>query len=148
MEPGCGVGSPRASGHVPPLLGPQLVGLSTSEFIEAPTLHFRIEHSQGATAAVNLVVMGEIGEASEDAEQLVIPRAAHDLDIGGAALRAERAEPGQLVAALGHRGYRVALSARVKCSAWLAGLSRILAEPDAHTLAGLGGRIERSEERR
>jgi hypothetical protein len=48
--------------------------------------------------------MGEIGEALDDAEQFLVPGSAQDLYITGAALRAERAEPGDLVAAL--RGWR------------------------------------------
>ena len=64
-----------------------------------PNFYLRIEHFQG-----HLVVMGEIGEALEDAEQFLVPGSAQDLHITGAALRAERAEPGDLVAAL--RGWR------------------------------------------
>src|SRR5205814_1539056 len=65
-----------------------------------PMLHIKIEHFQGSAAGVDLVVMGEIGEALENAEHLLVPRAASDLHIAGAALRTERPEPGELVAAL------------------------------------------------
>jgi hypothetical protein len=49
--------------------------------------------------------MGEIGEAFEDAEQLFVPGAPSDLDVAGAAMRAERPKPRQLVAALQGRGH-------------------------------------------
>jgi hypothetical protein len=42
---------------------PELLGLSTGMFEEAPTLHRGVEHFQSATAGVDLVVMGEFGEA-------------------------------------------------------------------------------------
>jgi hypothetical protein len=48
-----------------------------------------IEHFQGSAAPVDLVVMGEIGEAFENAEQFLVPRASPDLHIAGAALRTE-----------------------------------------------------------
>jgi hypothetical protein len=35
----------------------------------------RVEHFQGSAAGVDLVVMGEIGEAFENAEQLLVPSA-------------------------------------------------------------------------
>ena len=63
-----------------------------------------IEHFQRSAAPVDLVVMGEIGEAFENAEQLLVPRASPDLHIAGAALRAERPKARQLVATL--RGRR------------------------------------------
>jgi hypothetical protein len=59
-----------------------------------------IEHFQGSAAPDDLVVMGEIGEAFENAEQLLVPRASPDLHIAGAALRTKRPEPRELVAAL------------------------------------------------
>ena len=74
-------------------LGVQLLGLLAVEFKDAPALHVGIEHFQGPTAGVDLVVMGEIGEPFEDAEQVLVPEAAQDLHIAGAALRAERPEP-------------------------------------------------------
>src|SRR5205814_1468405 len=65
-----------------------------------PMFHIEIEHFQGSAAGVDLVVMGEIGETLENAEHLLVPRAAPDLDIAGAALRTKRPEPGELIAAL------------------------------------------------
>jgi hypothetical protein len=47
--------------------------------------------------------MGEIGESFEDAEQVLVPEAAQDFYIAGAALRAEGSEPRQLVATLRRR---------------------------------------------
>jgi len=37
--------------------------------------------------------MGEIGEAFEDAEEVLVPAASPDLDVAAAALRTERSEP-------------------------------------------------------
>jgi hypothetical protein len=50
-----------------------------SKFQDAPAGDLRIEHFQGSAAGIDLVVMGEIGEAFEDAEQLLVPGAAPDL---------------------------------------------------------------------
>jgi hypothetical protein len=61
------------AGSSPVLLGAQLLSLSSIEFVDAPTLHLRVEHLQGSAAGVDLVVMREIGEAFEDAEQLLVP---------------------------------------------------------------------------
>jgi hypothetical protein len=36
-------------------------------------LHLRIEHFQGSAAGVELTVMRKIGEAFENAEQLLVP---------------------------------------------------------------------------
>ena len=58
-----------------------------SQFQDAPARDLRVEHFQGAAAGIDLIVMGEIGEAFEDAEQLLVPEASPDLDIAGAALR-------------------------------------------------------------
>src|SRR3984893_9781818 len=92
---------------------------------------------------VDLIVMGEFGEAFEDAEQVVVPRAAQDLHIAGAALRAERPEPRQLVAALRRRLYgKAAERAHQMLRLALPGLPWILAEPDLDALAVLGGGIE------
>jgi hypothetical protein len=63
------------------LLGTELFGLSPIELIDAPALHLGIEHFQGSAAGIDLVVMGKIGEAFEDAEQLFVPRASPDLQI-------------------------------------------------------------------
>jgi hypothetical protein len=48
-------------------------GFLAVEFGEAPALHLRIQHFQGSTAGVDLIVMREIGEAFENAEQLLVP---------------------------------------------------------------------------
>src|SRR6267143_3633385 len=128
----CGFGAPRCC----LALGLQLFGLLAIEFIDAPAVHVRIEHLQGSATGVDLVVMGEFGEAFEDAEQILVPRAAPDLHIAGAALRTERPEPRELVAALCRRGYGRATHCthQVECLA-LAGLPRILAETDMNPLA-------------
>src|SRR5262249_2132396 len=96
-----------------------------------------------SATGVDLVVVGELGEAFEDAEQVCLPRAVQDLHIGGAALRAERPEPRKLVATLGRRLHgEAAERAHQMLRLALAGLSRILAEPDLDTLAVLSGGIE------
>src|SRR5207245_11507875 len=120
------------------VLGPQLFGLLAVELIEAPAVHVRIEHLQGSATGVDLIVMGEFGEAFEDAEQIVVPRAAQDLHIAGAALRAERPEPRQLVAALRRRLYgKAAERAHQMLRLALPGLPRILAGPALDALAVL-----------
>src|SRR5215472_16209145 len=87
--------------------------------------------------------MGEIGEALEDAEQLLIPGPLTNLDVAGAALRAERPEPRQLVAGLPSRVYGEAAECAYEVLRLaLAGLPRILAEPDADPLAVSRGGIE------
>src|SRR5437773_11794306 len=109
--------------------------------METPAVHVRIEHLQGSATGVDLIVMGEFGEAFEDAEQVVVPRAAQDLHIAGTALRAERPEPGQLVAALRRRLYgEAAECAHQMLRLALPGLPRILAEPDHDALAVLASR--------
>ena len=67
------------------LLG-QFLGLPAVPFKEAPIRHAGIEHLQGAAAGVDLVVMGQFGEAFEVRND---PRSgtAQDLHIAGAALR-------------------------------------------------------------
>jgi hypothetical protein len=65
-------------------LGPRLIGVPASELKEAPALDVGVEHFQSSAAGVDLVVMREIGEAFEDAEQLLVPRAAPDRYIAGA----------------------------------------------------------------
>ena len=67
--------------HPAPRVGPQLFGVLAIEFIDAPAVHVGIEHLQGSATGVDLIVMGEFGEAFEDAEQIVVPRAAQDLHI-------------------------------------------------------------------
>src|SRR5882724_10259641 len=141
---GCPCGLHGLSHLTPRLaLGPQLFGLLAVEFIDAPAVHVRIEHLQGSATGVDLIVMGEFGKAFEDAEQIVVPRATQDLHIAGAALRAERPEPRQLVAALRRRLCgKAAERAHQMLRLALAGLPRILAEPDLDALAVLGGGIE------
>jgi hypothetical protein len=70
VEPGAREGWARAD--VCLALGLQLLVLPSSEFI-GPALHVGIEHFQGPTAGVDLVVMGKIGKAFEDAEQILVP---------------------------------------------------------------------------
>ena len=122
--------------HPAPRARPAAFGLLAVEFIEAPAVPIRIEHLQGSAAGVDLVVMGEIGEPFEDAEQVFVPGAAPDLHIAGATLRAERAEPRQLVATLGCRrhGEGTEHTHQVQRLA-LAGLPWILAEPGVDALA-------------
>jgi len=55
-------------------LGLQPLGVLAIDFIHVPALHLGIEHFQGATAGVDLIVMGKIGEPFEDAEQVLVPR--------------------------------------------------------------------------
>src|SRR5215470_4414987 len=87
--------------------------------------------------------MGEVGEPFEDAEQLLIPGPLPDLDVARTALRAERPEPRQLVAGLPSRLYGEAAECAYEVLRLaLAGLPRILAEPDADPLAVLHGGIE------
>ena len=47
--------------------------LRAAELIETPPVHLRVEHFQGSAAGINLIVMREIGEAFENAEQLLVP---------------------------------------------------------------------------
>ena len=44
-----------------------------AQFIETPTVHMRVEHFEGSAAGVDLIVMRKIGEAFEDAKQLLVP---------------------------------------------------------------------------
>ena len=76
--------------------------------------------------------MGEIGEAFEDAEQVLVPTATLDLDVAGAALRTERPKPRHLIAAFGRRrNGKAAEGAHQMKRLALARLSRILAKPNA-----------------
>src|SRR5258705_11653750 len=84
----------------------QLLGLPAVELEKASAVHLGIEHFQGAAAGVDLVIMGEIREPFEDTEQVLVPEAAQDFYIAGAALRAERPEPRQLVATLRRGAHR------------------------------------------
>src|SRR5215831_12297213 len=87
--------------------------------------------------------MSEIGEALEHTEQLLIPGASPDLDVAGAALRAERPEPRQLVAGLRSRVHgEAAERAYQVLRLALAGLPRVLAKPNADPLAVLHCGIE------
>src|SRR5215468_5100644 len=75
--------------------------------------------------------MHKIGEAFENAEQLLVPGPASDLHIAGATLRAEWPEARQLVAALGCRPHREAAQRpHQMLRLALAGLPRILPEAD------------------
>jgi hypothetical protein len=47
--------------------------LPAVEFIDAPTIHVRIEHFGGSAAGVDLIVMRKIAAAFENAEQLLVP---------------------------------------------------------------------------
>jgi hypothetical protein len=78
-----------------------------------------IEHFQGAAAGVDLVIVRQIGEPFEDAEQLLVPGASPDLYVAGAALRTERPEPRQLSPLSGTAAAVKPLSARTRWSAWL-----------------------------
>jgi hypothetical protein len=120
------------------LLPPQAV-----VFEDGPALDWEIEHFKRAAAGVDLVIMGEIGEALEDAEQVLVPGAAQDLHIAGPALRTERPEPGEFVATLRGRCYREAAErAHQMQRLALAGLPRVLAEPDPHRFSVLGSGSE------
>ena len=68
------------------------------KLVDAAAIHLRIEHFQGSAAGVDLIVMSEVGEAFEHAEQLLVRGASPDLYLAGSALRTERTEPGELVA--------------------------------------------------
>src|SRR5215472_7837534 len=125
------------------LLGSDRLGVLARDFIGGPARHWGIEHFQRAAARVDLVVMGEIGEAFEDAEQLLIPGSLPDLDVAGAALRAERPEPRPLIAALPSRIHvEAAECAHEVKRLVLTGLPRILAEPDADPFAVLRRGVE------
>ena len=39
------------------------LSLPADQLVKTPALHLRVEHFQGSAAGVDLVVMGEIGEA-------------------------------------------------------------------------------------
>jgi len=124
-------------------LGKQLLGLPAVEFKNAPALHLRIEDFEGPAAGVDLIVVGEIGEPLEDAEQLLVPEASPDLHIAGATLGTERPEPRELVATLGRRRHgEAAEGAHQLKRLALPGLPRILAEPDADRFPVLCGGID------
>jgi hypothetical protein len=58
---------PPAVASNPLLICAQLLGLLPIELVDAPTVHLWIEHFQGSAADVDLIVMGEVGEAFEHA---------------------------------------------------------------------------------
>lgn len=125
------------------LLRAQLLRLLPIELVNASAFHLRIEHFQGAAAGIDFIVMGQIGEAFENPEQLVVPQAAQDLDVAGPALRAERPKARQLIATFWcwQHGETAERAHQVKRLA-LAGLARILANTDADLFAVLRGGIE------
>jgi hypothetical protein len=82
---------------------------------------------------IDLVVVGQIGEAFEDAEQLLVPGSAPDLHIARPARRAEWPELRKVVATLNGEAAEGGAH-QMKCLA-LAGLPRVLAEPDADPVA-------------
>src|SRR5215470_20295285 len=87
--------------------------------------------------------MRKIGEAFENAEQLLVPGPASDLHIAGATLRAEWSKPRQLVAALGCRPHREAAQRpHQMLRLAFAGLPRILPEPDRDPLTVPRGGID------
>ena len=121
----------------------ELLELPTIEFKDAPSFHRGIEHLQCSAAGVRLVVVGQIGEPFEDAEQILVPAASADLEVASAALRTKRPKPRDLVSALGSWRHSEASedAHQVKRLA-LAGLTRILAKPDADPVSVLCGGIE------
>src|SRR5205807_6504411 len=112
--------------------GRQLLGLFPIEFIEAPALHLTIEHFQVSAAGIHLVVMGQIGEAFEDAEQFLVPGPRRIFTLPARHGELSGPEPPKVFATL--RGWRNGEAAegahQMKCLA-LAGLPRVLAQPDA-----------------
>jgi hypothetical protein len=100
--------------------GLRFVALLFSEQLLGP------QHFQGPAAGVDLVVMGEIGEPFEDVEQVLVPGAAQDLHITGAALGAERPELVSLspLSIAGRYGEATERAHQMECLA-LPGLSRI-----------------------
>ena len=106
--------------------------LVSDKVLRGPAFHLMIEHFQGSAAGIDLVVMGEIGEAFEDAEQFLVPGPAQDLHVARPARRAEWPEPRKVVATL--RGWRNGEAAPDEVPG-SAGLPRVLAEPDADPVA-------------
>src|SRR6516164_2731958 len=102
-----------------------------------------LKHLQGSAAGVDLIIMGEIREPFENAKQVFVPGAAQDLHVAGAALRTKRPEPRELVTTLRARCHGEATERpdQMLCLA-LTGLPRILAKPDADSLAVLCSGIE------
>src|SRR5947209_9113315 len=142
-EPFRGTGGPGGYGGLRSALLVDLLRLLAQPFGVAPVLHIGAGHLQGSAAGIDLIVMGEIGKAFEDPKQLLVPRASPDFDIPGAALRTERSEASELIATLRRRQHSEAAEcAHEVMGLALAGLARILAEPDTDLLAILHGGIE------
>ena len=92
------------------------------------------------SAGVAFVIVREIGEAFENAEQLLVPRPAPQLHIADAALRAERPKARQLVTTLQGRCCGKAIErAHEMLRLALAGLPRIQANPMRTCLPSLRG---------
>ena len=92
------------------------------------------------SAGVDFVIVREIGEAFENAEQLLVPRPAPQLHIADAALRAERPKARQLVTTLQGQCCGKAIErAHEMLRLALAGLPRILANPMRTCLPSLRG---------
>jgi hypothetical protein len=72
-----------------------------------------------------------------------VPAASANLDVAGVTLRTKRPKPCDLVSAFGswHHSEASEDAHQVKCLA-LAGLTRVLAKPDADPVSVLGGSIE------
>src|SRR5215472_1823610 len=122
------------------LLGSDRLGVLARDFIGGPARHWGIEHFQSAAAGVDLVVMGKIREPLKNAKQLLVPGPSQDFYVARTALRTERPEPCQLVAAFRSRVHgEAAERAHQVLRFALAGLPRVLAEPDAHPFAVLRG---------
>ena len=118
-------------------------GPLASGFKGAVALHVRIEHFQNSTAGVDLVVMARSGKPSSTRNRSSFQRPRRIFTLPARHCELERPEPRQLVATL-HRGLHRKSAQRahqVKLLA-LAGLPRILAEPDADPLTVLGGGVE------
>src|SRR5205814_10429357 len=79
-QPHAGVGTPELRPHCMRPRGPGII--ASSRLIHATRSR--------AAAGVDLVIVSEIGESFEDVEQVVVPEAAQDVHVAGAALRTER----------------------------------------------------------
>ena len=124
-------------------LGSDRLGVLAHYFISGPARHWGVKHFQGPAARVDLVVMGKIREPLKNAKQLLVPGPSQDFYVARTALRAERPEPCQLVAALRSRVHaEPAERAYEVKSLVLTGLPRVLTEPDAHPFAVLRGGLE------
>src|SRR5215472_8175240 len=79
-----------------------VVGVSERAEALGGTLETRLAEARRRSAQ-RVLAEAEIGEALEDAEKLLVPGPSPDLHVAGTALRTERPEPRQLVAALPSR---------------------------------------------